>query len=61
MKKAELNRKLAPLTPIDLLYKYSKVYHFEMSGRGMITEVSKKVRDLDDALGLYMFPKMIRS
>jgi Transposase len=58
LKKAELNHKL---TPIDLLFKYSKVYHLEMRGRGMITEVPKKVRDLDEALGLYMFPKMIRS
>ena len=58
LKKAKLNHKI---TPIDLLYNYSKVYHFEMDGRGMITEVPKKVMDLDEALGLYMFPKMIRS
>ena len=58
LKKAELIHKF---TPIDLLFKYSKVYHLEMRGRGMITEVPKKVRDLDEALGLYMFPKMIRS
>ncbi|RZN42145.1 MAG: hypothetical protein EFT35_02035 [Methanophagales archaeon ANME-1-THS] len=58
LKKAELNHKF---TPIDLLYKYSKVYHFEMGGRGMISEVPKKVMDLDEALGLYMFPKSIRS
>ena len=32
-----------------------------MSGRGMITEVPKKVMDLDEALGLHMFPKTIRS
>jgi len=56
--KAKLSHKI---TPIDLLFKYSKVYHLEMSGRGMITEVPKKVRDLDDALGLNMFPKNIRS
>jgi len=58
LKKAGINHKF---TPIDLLFKYSKVYHLEMRGRGMITEVPKKVRDLDEALGLYMFPKMIRS
>ena len=58
LKKTNLNHKF---TPIDLLYKYRKVYHFEIGGRGMITEVPKKVMDLDDALGLYMFPKMIRS
>jgi transposase len=39
LKKAKLNHKF---TPIDLLYKYSKVYHFEMRGRGMITEVPKE-------------------
>jgi transposase len=58
LEKAKLNHKF---TPIDLLYKYGKVYHFEMGGRGMITEIPKKVEDLDEALGLYMFPKMIRS
>jgi len=58
LKKAKLNHKL---TPIDLLCKYSKVYHFEMGARDMITEVPKGVRDLDAALGLNMFPKMVRS
>jgi PKD repeat protein len=38
-------------TPVDLLYKYGKVYHFEMGGRGMITEVPKKVMDLMRHLG----------
>jgi len=56
--KAKLSHKI---TLIDLLFKYSKVYHLEISGRGMITEVPKKVRDLDDALGLNMFPRNIRS
>jgi hypothetical protein len=32
-----------------------------MGGRGMIAEVPKKVMDLDETLGLNMFPKMIRS
>ena len=57
-KKAEINHKF---TPIDLLFKYSKVYHLEMRERGMIAEVPKKVLDLDEALGLYMFPKNVRS
>ena len=35
--------------------------YFEMGGRGMITEVPKKVMDLDEVLGLHMFPKTIRS
>jgi hypothetical protein len=38
LKKAELNHKF---TPIDLLFKYSKVY---------------KVRDLKEKLGLNIFP-----
>jgi hypothetical protein len=58
LKKAKLNHKF---TPIDRLYKYGKVYHFEMSGRGMITEVPEKVMDIDEALGLHMFPKTIWS
>ncbi|RZN44227.1 MAG: hypothetical protein EFT35_00230 [Methanophagales archaeon ANME-1-THS] len=58
LKKAKLNHKI---TPIDLLYNYSKVYHLEMDGRGMITEVPKQVMDFDEALGLSMFPKIIRS
>ena len=52
LKKAELNHKF---TPIVLLFKYSKVYHFEMGGCGMITEVPKKVRNLDEALGFLFF------
>jgi hypothetical protein len=37
------------------------VYHLEMRERGTITEVPKKVMDLDEALGLYMFPKKVQS
>jgi len=58
LKNAKLNHKS---TPIDLLSKYSKVYHFELAGRGMISEVPKKVMDLDETLGLHMFPKTVRS
>lgn len=54
LKKAELNRKL---TPIDLLFKYGKVYHVDLRDRNMITEVPKKVRDLVEKLGLNIFPK----
>jgi hypothetical protein len=56
LEKAKLNHKF---TPIDLLYEYGKVYHFEMGGRSMITEIPKKAED--EAIGLYMFPKRIRS
>ncbi len=54
LKKAELNRKL---TPIDLLFNYGKVYHVDLGDRNMITEVPKKVRDLEERLGLNIFPK----
>jgi transposase len=58
LKKGELNRKM---TPIDLLFKYGKVYHVDMGDRDMITEVPKKVVDLEERLGLDIFPKVIRS
>ena len=59
LKKAELNRRM---TPIDLLFKYSKVYHVDLGEQGGgVTEVPKKVRDLDEILGLNIFPKVIRS
>ncbi len=54
LKKAGLNRKMAP---IDLLLNYSKVYHVDLEEEGLITEVPKKVRMLDEKLGLYIFPK----
>ncbi len=58
LKNAKLNHKFSP---IDLLYKYSRVYYLEIRGRGMSSEVPKKVMDLNEALGLLMFPKTIRS
>jgi len=54
LKKAELNRKL---TPIDLLFKYGKVYHVDLGENSMISEVPKKVWDLEERLGLNIFPK----
>jgi len=53
LKTAELNRKL---TPSDLLFKYGKIYHVALGDRSMITGVPKKVRDLDESLGLNIFP-----
>ena len=58
LKKGELNRKM---TPVDLLFKYGKVYHVDLGDRGMVTEVPKKVRDLDERIGLDIFPKVVRS
>ena len=54
LKRGELNRQI---TPIDLLFKYSKVYHVDMGERSIITEVPKKVMDLEKRLGLDIFPK----
>ena len=53
LKKAELNRKMSPG---DLLLQYSKVYHVRIGDRTLISEVPKKVRDLDSKLGLSLFP-----
>ena len=53
LKKVELNCKL---TPVDLLFKYGKVYHVNLKDHSMITEVPKKVRDLEEKLGLNIFP-----
>jgi transposase len=52
LKKAELNHKF---TPIDLLFKYSKVYHVNLKDHSMISEVPKKVRNLEEKLGLNIF------
>ena len=53
LKKAELNQKMSPG---DLLLQYSKVYHVKIGDRTLISEVRKKVRDLDSKLGLSLFP-----
>ena len=43
-------------SPGDLLLQYSKVYHVRIGDRTLISEVPKKVRDLDSKLGLSLFP-----
>jgi hypothetical protein len=53
LKNAELNRKMSPM---DLLLQYSKVYHVQIGDRALISEVPKKVMDLDKRLGIYGFP-----
>ena len=58
LKKGELNRKM---TPVDLLFKYGKVYHVDLGDRSMVTEVPRKVRNLEERLGLDIFPKVVRS
>jgi len=54
LKRAGLNHKL---TPIDLLHKYSRVYHIDLKEENIITEVPKNVRSLDEKPGLNIFPK----
>jgi len=54
LKKVELDHKI---TPIDLLFKYSKVYHLDMGENNIIIEVPKEMLDLDKKLGLNIFPK----
>jgi transposase len=53
LKKAELNQKMSPG---DLLLQYSKVYHVRIGDRTLISEVPRKVRDLESKLGLSLFP-----
>ena len=54
LKKAKLNHKI---TPIDLLQKFSKVYNLKIEDKNIITEVPKKVKELDELLGWDIFPK----
>ncbi len=53
LKKAELNRKISPM---DLGLQYSKVYHLEIGDRELISEIPKKVKDLEKKLGTHVFP-----
>jgi hypothetical protein len=53
LKKAELNKRMSPM---DLLLQYSKVYHVEIGDRALISEVPKKVMDLEKRLGTHVFP-----
>jgi len=55
LKIAKLNHKI---TPIDLLQKFSKVYNLKIEDKNIITEVPKKVKELDELLQLNIFPKM---
>ncbi len=54
LRKANLIEKYSPL---DLLEYYCKVYKMDYDGQEIISEVPKKVRDLDKVLGLNLFPK----
>ena len=53
LKKADLNKKM---TPIDLLFEFSKIYHIDFGINGQVMEVPKKIRDIEAKLGLKLFP-----
>ena len=48
---------LDKLSPMDLIEEFSKVYMVELGGKEIISEVPKRVRELDEKLGLGLFPK----
>ena len=58
IKKADINDKFSP---IDILLKYRKVKKIEFDEVEVITEVPKKVRELDTALQFNLFPTKNRS
>lgn len=53
LRKAKLNK---TMTPIDLLFEYSKIYHIDFGEESAVMEIPKKVRDLDARLELNLFP-----
>ena len=50
-------RMLNKVSPMDLMDEYVKVYKVEYGDKELMSEVPKKVRELDDKLGLNLFPK----
>jgi hypothetical protein len=58
LKKAELNNKYSPK---DLLFEFGKVYHIFLGEQEVITEVPKKLLDLEAKLGLDVFPIIVQS
>ena len=42
---------------MDLMDEYAKVYKVEYGDKELMSEVPKKVRDLEEKLGLNIFPK----
>lgn len=48
---------LNKISPMDLMEKYAKVYKVDYGDKELMSEVPKKVRDLDEKLGLNLFPK----
>ena len=58
LKKAELNSKISPT---DLLFEFGKVYHIDLGGQEVITEVPKKLLDIEAKLRLDIFPIVAQS
>ncbi|MQY53727.1 MAG: hypothetical protein GH149_00260 [Methanosarcinales archaeon] len=58
LKEAGLPRKLSPM---DLLEEFSKVYIVTDGEQEIISEIPRKVAELDKLLGIDVFPKMMRS
>ena len=48
---------LDKFSPMDLLEEFSKVYMVKIGEKEVMSEVPKKVRELDEKLGLKLFPK----
>lgn len=48
---------LNKISPIDLIEEYAKVHKVDYGDKELMSEVPKKVRDLDEKLGLNLFPK----
>jgi len=44
------------MTPIDLLFEFSKVYYIDFGECGKVMEIPKKIRDVEAKLGLSLFP-----
>ena len=53
LKKANLNK---TMTPMDLLFEFSKIYHIDFGEDDAVMEIPKKIRDLDANLKLNLFP-----
>jgi len=53
LKKAGLNKKI---TPLDLIFEFSKVYYINFGESGKVMEIPKKIRDIEAKLGLNLFP-----
>lgn len=53
LKIASLNKRI---TPLDLIFEFSKVYYINFGESGKVMEVPKKIRELEEKLGLNIFP-----